>query len=160
MATKGNYYTKEGLKKLKSELREMKTKGRANMARQISEARDKGDLRENAEYNAAKEAQGLLELRISKLESLIASARVVDVSKMDRSRATVLSKVEVRGEKGVTMDYVLVAEEEADVKAKKISVSSPLGKALIGKRVGDKVEVKTPGGVRHFEILNISLEAP
>src|SRR5690606_38349406 len=131
-------YTEEGLKKLKDELHELKTKGRSDMAKQIAEARDKGDLSENAEYDAAKDAQGLLEMRISKLEDLVANARVIDESKLDNSKVSILSKVKIKNKKnGGVMTYMLVAEEEADLKLGKISVKSPIGQGLLGKKVGD-----------------------
>ncbi|MCY4418416.1 MAG: transcription elongation factor GreA [Cytophagales bacterium] len=155
-----NYYTKEGLEKMKAELQELKTRGRAKMAEQISEARDKGDLRENAEYDAAKEAQGLLELRISKLADRIASAQIIDETKLDTSKVTVMSRVWLEGEGGTQIDYLLVAAEETDIKSRKISVDSPLGKALIGKKEKDKVEVQTPGGLRRFQIIKIAFEYP
>jgi len=152
-----NYYTAEGLKKLQDELNELKTKGRADMARQIAEARDKGDLSENAEYDAAKDAQGLLELKISKLEAVVGNARVVDESKLDNSKVSILSKVKIKNTKnGATLTYTLVSEEEADLKAARISVKSPIGKGLLGKEVGDMAEVKAPAGIIKFEILDIS----
>lgn len=156
--SKLSYYTEEGLKKLKDELNELKTKGRADMARQIAEARDKGDLSENAEYDAAKDAQGLLELRISKLEELVANARIIDESKLDNSKVSILSKVKIKNKKnGSVMTYTLVAEEEADLKAGKISVKSPIGQGLLGKKVGDLALVKAPAGNIEFEVVDISI---
>jgi transcription elongation factor GreA len=156
--SKVNYYTAEGLQKLKDELAELKTKGRADMARQIAEARDKGDLSENAEYDAAKDAQGLLELKISKLEDTVANARVIDQSMLDDSKVSILSKVKIKNKKnGQTVTYTLVAEEEADLKAGKISLKSPIGKALLGKVVGDIVLVDVPAGKLEFEVLEISI---
>ena len=153
-----NYYTKEGLDRLKQELHEMTTKGRADMAKQIAEARDKGDLSENAEYDAAKEAQGLLELRISKLETVLGNARVIDESSIDTSQVSILSAVKIKNAKnGMEVKYQIVAEEEADLKAGKISVQSPIGKGLLGKKVGQKAKIKVPAGDMEFEILEISL---
>lgn len=151
-----SYYTKEGLQKLKDELRELKTKGRADIAKQIAEARDKGDLSENAEYDAAKDAQGLLELKISKLEGLVGQARVIDESKLDTSQVSILTKVKIKNKKnGATFSYMIVSEEEADLKNGKISVKSPIGKGLIGKKVGEVASVKAPAGTMEFEILEI-----
>ncbi|WP_250630518.1 transcription elongation factor GreA [Rhodoflexus caldus] len=151
------YYTAEGLQKLKDELHELRTKGRAEIARQIAEARDKGDLSENAEYDAAKDAQGLLELKISKLEELVAQARVVDESMIDTSKVSILSKVKIRNKaNGQQVEYMLVAEEEADLKQGKISVKSPIGQGLLGKKQGELAEITTPRGKMEFEILEIS----
>ncbi|MEM6844456.1 MAG: transcription elongation factor GreA [Bacteroidota bacterium] len=153
-----SYYTKEGLQKLKDELNELKTKGRADMAKQIAEARDKGDLSENAEYDAAKDAQGLLELKISKLEATVGNARVIDESSIDTSKVSVLSTVKIKNKKnGMTVAYTLVSEEEANLKASKISVKSPIGQGLLGKKVGDVAEVKAPAGTMEFEVLDISV---
>ncbi len=153
-----SYYTEEGLKKLTEELNELKTKGRAEMAKQIAEARDKGDLSENAEYDAAKDAQGHLEARINKLATAVGNARVLDESTIDTSKVSILSKVKIKNLKmGATLTYTLVAEEEADLKASKISVKSPIGKGLLGKSKGEKVEINTPGGKMMFEILSISI---
>ena len=133
MTTKVSYYTEEGLKKLKDELNELKTKGRADMARQIAEARDKGDLSENAEYDAAKDAQGLLELKISKLEEVVSNARVIDENNIDTSKVSILSKVKIKNKKnGMEVTYTIVSEEEANLKEGKISVKSPIGKGLAG----------------------------
>lgn len=154
---KVSYYTKEGLKKLKDELQELKTKGRADMARQIAEARDKGDLSENAEYDAAKDAQGLLELKISKLEDTVANARIIDESTIDTSKVSILSTVKIKHKKlKKVMTYTLVSEEEANLKEGKISVQSPVGKGLLGKEVGDDAEIQTPAGKTVFEILEIT----
>ena len=153
-----SYYTEEGLQKLKDELHELKTKGRADMSRQIAEARDKGDLSENAEYDAAKDAQGLLELKIAKLETVIANARLIDESKLDTSQVSYLSKVKIKNKKnGMEVTYTLVSEEEADLKSGKISVQSPIGKGLMGKKKGDLAEVKAPAGILEFEIVDISI---
>lgn len=151
------YYTEEGLKKLKDELYNMKTVQRPSISEQIAEARDKGDLSENAEYDAAKEAQGLLEMKIAKLEELISKARVIDNSLIDNSKVFILSTVTIKNvANGMEMQYTLVAESEADLKAKKISVDSPIGKGLLGKKVGDIADVQTPNGIMQFEIINIT----
>lgn len=152
-----SYYTEEGLNRLKAELNDLKTKGRSEIARQIAEARDKGDLSENAEYDAAKDAQGLHELKISKLEEVVANARVLDESTIDTSQVSILSTVKIKNKKnGAVMNYTLVSEEEADLKAGRISVGSPIGKGLLGKHVGDVAEIKVPAGVLEFEIIDIS----
>lgn len=152
-----NYYTKEGLEKLNQELNQLKSIERPKISAQIAEARDKGDLSENAEYDAAKEAQGLLELKITKLENIIANARIVDESQLDTSKALILSKVKIKNvANGAIMEYTLVSEKEADLKAKKISVNSPIGEGLLGKKVGDVVDIKVPTGVVNFEIIEIS----
>jgi len=151
------YYTAEGLKKLKDELYQLRTIERPKISEQIAEARDKGDLSENAEYDAAKEAQGHLEAKISKLEDLVANARLIDESQMDASKAFILSKVQIKNlNNSTTMEYTLVAESEANLAQKKISVDSPIGKALLGKAVGDVVEVNIPAGLVKFEITDIS----
>ncbi|MGI4021769.1 MAG: transcription elongation factor GreA [Janthinobacterium lividum] len=151
------YYTKEGLEKLKEELQFLKTEGRASIAKAIAEARDKGDLSENAEYDAAKEAQGLHEGRIAKLGLVLASARLLDESKMDNSKVLALSVVKIKNLKnGAVMQYQLVSETEADFKAGKISVSSPIAKGLLGKKVGEKTEITVPAGKIEFEIMEIS----
>ena len=153
-----NYYTKEGLQKLKDELERMKSIDRPNISKQIAEARDKGDLSENAEYDAAKEAQGLLEMKISKLEDTVANARLLDSSQVDTSKVMVLSTVKIRNTSNkMEMSYTLVSESEADLKAGKISVNSPIGKGLVGKKVGEKAEIQVPSGVMTFEILEISI---
>ena len=149
--SKVQYYTEEGLKKLKDELQELKTKGRADIAKQIAEARDKGDLSENAEYDAAKDAQGLLELKIAKLEAVVGNARVLDNSKMDQSKVGILSTVKIKNVKnGMTVTYTLVSEEEADLKAGKISLASPFGKGLVGKSKGEIAEINAPAGKLQF----------
>lgn len=151
------YYTEEGLKKLKDELQEMKTVQRPAISQQIAEARDKGDLSENAEYDAAKEAQGLLEAKIAKLENVIANARIIDDSEIDDSKVYILSTVTIKNvSNGMEMQYTLVAENEADLKAKKISVDSPIGKGLLGKEVGDIADIHTPNGVMKFEVIKIT----
>lgn len=152
-----SYYTAEGLKKLKDELHEMKTVQRPSISNQIGEARDKGDLSENAEYDAAKEAQGLLEMKISKLEAVLSNARVIDSSEIDTSKVFILSKVKLKNvANGMEMEYMLVAENEADLKAKKISVDSPIGKGLLGKEKGAIADIITPNGVMQFEVIEIS----
>jgi transcription elongation factor GreA len=151
------YYTEEGLRKLKEELHAMKTVHRPAISDQIAEARDKGDLSENAEYDAAKEAQGLLEMKISKMEAIIANARVIDESTIDTSKVFILSRVKIKNiSNNMEMEYTLVAENEADLKAKKISIDSPIGKGLLGKKVNEIADVQTPNGVVKFEILDIS----
>lgn len=153
-----SYYTEEGLKKLKEELSHLKSVERPNISKQIAEARDKGDLSENAEYDAAKEAQGLLELKIKKLEAVVGNARVMDEKNVDTSKVSVLSKVKIKNKKnGATMAYMLVSEEEADLKSGKISVASPIGKGLLGKKVGESSEIQVPAGKVEFEILDISI---
>ncbi|HEY4649880.1 MAG TPA: transcription elongation factor GreA [Pontibacter sp.] len=155
--SKVSYYTAEGLQKLKEELQELKTKGRAEVARQLSEARDKGDLSENAEYDAAKDAQGHLELKIAKLEEVVGNARLIDESVLDTSKALILSTVKIKNLKNnMVVDYTLVAEEEADLASGKISVKSPIGKGLLGKSVGEIAEITVPAGKLQFEILDIS----
>ena len=151
------YYTEEGLKKLRDELHEMKTVLRPSISDQIAEARDKGDLSENAEYDAAKEAQGLLEMKISKLETILANARIIDESTIDTSKVFILSTVSIKNvNNGMEMKYTIVAENEADLKAKKISIDSPIGKGLLGKKVGDIADVTTPNGIIKFEIIDIT----
>jgi transcription elongation factor GreA len=153
-----NYLTKEGYERLKAELDELKTDGRKEVARAIAEARDKGDLSENAEYEAAKDAQGLLELKINELEKTLANARIVDSSQLDTSRVTVLAKVTIKNTKsGKRLTYQLVSESEADLKSKKISINSPMGQGLLGKEVGEIAVVETPRGNLEFEIMDISL---
>ncbi|MEJ8755757.1 transcription elongation factor GreA [Pontibacter sp. H259] len=155
--SKLSYYTAEGLQKLKEELHELKTKGRAEVARQLAEARDKGDLSENAEYDAAKDAQGHLELKIAKMEEVVGNARLIDESNLDASKALILSKVKIKNLKNnMVVDYTLVAEEEADLATGKISVKSPIGKGLLGKSVGEIAEITVPAGKLQFEILDIS----
>lgn len=151
------YYTEEGLENLKSELKQLQTVERPKISQQIAEARDKGDLSENAEYDAAKEAQGLLEARIAKMDDLIANARIVDESQIDSSKVFILSKVKIKHLKmKKDFEYTLVAENEADLKSGKISIDSPIGKGLLGKEVGDVADVETPAGIVKFEILSIS----
>jgi len=152
-----SYYTQEGLSKLQKELSELKTKGRADIDRQIAEARDKGDLSENAEYDAAKDAQGLLEMKISKLEDVLSNAKVLDASTVDTSKVSVLSKVKIKNTKnGAIMTYTLVSEEEADLKSGKISVKSPIGKGLLGKKIGESAAIVAPAGNIEFEVLDIT----
>ncbi|MCH7401177.1 transcription elongation factor GreA [Belliella kenyensis] len=154
---KVQYYTEEGLKKLKDELQDLKTRGRQDIAKQIAEARDKGDLSENAEYDAAKDAQGLLELKIAKLEAVVGNARVMDSAMMDASKVGILSTVKIKNVKnGMTVTYTLVSEEEADLKAGKISLASPFGKGLNGKSVGEIAQINAPAGVLEFEVLEIT----
>jgi transcription elongation factor GreA len=156
--SKVTYYTEEGLKRLKDELTFLKTKGRTDIAKQIAEARDKGDLSENAEYDAAKDAQGLHELKISKLEDILSYARVIDASTIDTSKVSILTTVQIRNKKNnAVLKYTLVAEEEADLKAGKISVKSPIGAGLLGKAKGDVVEITVPAGKMEFEIEDITL---
>jgi transcription elongation factor GreA len=151
------YFTPEGLKKLQDELNQLRSIERPRISQQIAEARDKGDLSENAEYDAAKDAQGLLELKISKLEEIVANARIVDESKLDSTKALVLSKVKIKNKgNGTVMTYTLVAENEADFKSGKISVTSPIGKGLLGKKVGEVAVIEVPSGKMQFEILEIS----
>jgi transcription elongation factor GreA len=151
------YYTKEGLEKLKEEVQYLKTTGRSIISNAIAEARDKGDLSENAEYDAAKEAQGHHEDKIRKLEEALANGRLLDESKIDTSKVLALSKVTIKNSKnGATMTYQLVSESEADLKAGKISVASPIAKGLLGKKVGDKTEITVPAGKIEFEIMEIS----
>ena len=157
MSKKVSYYTKDGLEKLKNELTELTGKGRADIAKQIAEARDKGDLSENAEYDAAKDAQGHLEAKIAQLKNLLADARLLDESNVDISKVSILSKVTIKNKKnGASFTYLLVAEEEADLKLGKISTTSPIGKGLLGKKKGESAKIKTPAGEIEFEIVNIS----
>jgi len=155
--SKVSYYTAEGLKKLRAELSQLKDIERPKSSQAIAEARDKGDLSENAEYDAAKEAQGLLELKISKLEEIVSGARLIDESQLDNSKALVLSTVKLKNKNnGMEMKYTLVAESEADLKTGKISVNSPIGKGLLGKSVGDIAEITVPNGTLKLEIVEIS----
>lgn len=150
------YMTQEGYNRLKEELEELRTTGRLEASRAIADARDKGDLSENAEYDAAKDAQGMLELKISDIEKILSSARVISASQLDASKVTVLSKVRIRNVKNKSeATYHLVSESESDLKLGKISVGSPIGSGLLGKKVGETAVVKTPGGELHFEILEI-----
>lgn len=152
-----SYYTAEGLKKLREELEHLKSIERPKASQAIAEARDKGDLSENAEYDAAKEAQGLLEMRIAKMEELVANARLIDESQLDLSKVLVLSTVKIKNQaNGMEMKYTLVAESEADLKSGKISVTSPIGKGLLGKSVGEIAEINVPNGVLKVEILEIT----
>lgn len=152
-----SYYTKSGLNKLKKELEELKTKGRADIANQIAEARDKGDLKENAEYDAAKDAQGMLELKISKIKEKLAYAKVINKSDVNTSKVSILTTVKVKNkDNDMEIDYTLVSEDEADLISGKISVQSPIGKGLLGKKVGDTVRIKVPAGELEFEILEIN----
>ncbi|HSD15172.1 MAG TPA: transcription elongation factor GreA [Flavobacterium sp.] len=152
-----SYYTAEGLKKLKDELDHLKSVERPKASQAIAEARDKGDLSENAEYDAAKEAQGLLEMKISKMEEVVSNARLIDESQLDVSKVLVLSTVKIKNQtNGMELKYTLVAESEADLKTGKISVTSPIGKGLLGKSVGETAEIIVPNGVLKFEILEIS----
>lgn len=151
------YYTSEGLQKLKEELEQLETVQRPAISRQIAEARDKGDLSENAEYDAAKNAQGMLELQISKLQEEIRNARIIDESKMDSSKVLILSVVKIKNiTNNAVMTYTLVPENEADLKSGKISVSSPIAKGLLGKKVGDTAEIQVPAGKITFEIIEVS----
>ena len=155
--SKVSYYTPEGLKKLKDELNQLRDIERPKASQDIADARDKGDLSENAEYDAAKEAQGLLELKISKLEEVVSNARIIDESQLDTSKVLVLSKVKIKNQaNGMEMNYTLVAESEADLATGKISVNSPIGKGLLGKSVGDVADIQVPNGIIKFEIVEIS----
>ena len=154
--SKVSYYTEEGLKKLRQELNQLKDVERPKASQAIAEARDKGDLSENAEYDAAKEAQGMLEMKISKLEAVLSNARLIDESQLDLSKVLVLSKVTIKNlNNQMQLNYTLVAESEADLKSGKISVSSPIGKGLLGKKVGEIAEVTVPNGTLKFEIISI-----
>lgn len=151
------YLTKEGYEKLRKELADLKGKGRAEIAQQIQKAREMGDLSENAEYDAAKDAQGLLEMKIAKLEATVASARILDDSDIDSNKAYILSTVRLKNLKmNKEISYTLVSEEEADLKRGRISVKSPVGKAILGREVGDIVEIQVPAGTMHFELLEIT----
>jgi transcription elongation factor GreA len=151
------YYTKEGLEKIRQELDHLTSIERPSISRQIAEARDKGDLSENAEYDAAKNAQGMLEMKIAKLQEEISNARIIDESKMDLKKVLILSTVKlVNLKNGTNMVYTLVPESEANLKLGKISVTSPIAKGLLGKTVGDQVEIDVPAGKLHFEIIEIS----
>ena len=154
-----SYYTEEGLQKLKDELNHLRDVERPKASQAIADARDKGDLSENAEYDAAKEAQGLLEMKISKLEELVSNARLIDESQLDTDKVLVLSTVKLKNQQnGMEMTYTLVSESEADLKSGKISVTSPIGKGLLGKEVGDVAEIEVPNGTLKFDILEISRE--
>lgn len=157
--SKVSYYTAEGLKKLRDELDFLRDVERPKASQAIADARDKGDLSENAEYDAAKEAQGMLELRISKMEEIVANARLIDESQLDTSKVLVHSTVKIKNVvNNAQMTYKLVAQSEADLKAGKISVDSPIGKGLLGKKVGDTAEIQVPNGTVKFEILEITRE--
>jgi len=152
-----SYYTAEGLKKLRDELDHLKSIERPKASQDIADARDKGDLSENAEYDAAKEAQGLLEMKSSKMEEIVANARLIDETQLDLSKVLVLSTVKIKNQvNGMEMVYTLVAESEADLKSGKISVTSPIGKGLLGKSVGDVAEISVPNGVIKFDIVEIT----
>lgn len=152
-----SYYTPEGLQKLRDELHQMESVERPKISQQIAEARDKGDLSENAEYDAAKEAQGLLEMKIAKLKETLSNARLIDESQLDASKALILSTVRIRNlANKMEMTYTLVAQKEADLKAGKIAVDSPIGKGLLGKSVGDVAEIQVPNGIMKFEVLEIT----
>jgi len=155
--SEARYFTEEGLKKLREELKQLKSVERPKISQQIAEARDKGDLSENAEYDAAKDAQGLLELKISKLDLSLRNARIIDESKMDNSKVLLLSTVTIKNLKNnATMKYTLVPEEESDLKIGKISVESPIARGLLGKEVGDKVDITVPAGTIPFEVIEIT----
>ncbi|WP_405203109.1 transcription elongation factor GreA [Dokdonia sp. LLG6352-1] len=155
--SKVNYYTPEGLKKLKDELNHLRDVERPKASQDIADARDKGDLSENAEYDAAKEAQGMLEMRISKLEELASNARIIDESQLDTSKVLVHSTVKIKNRtNGATMTYKLVAQNEADIKKGLISVDSPIGKGLLGKEVGDVAEIQVPSGIMKFDVVSIT----
>ena len=152
-----SYYTPEGLENLKQEIKHLETVERPKISQQIAEARDKGDLSENAEYDAAKEAQGMLEARISKLKNTFANARLIDDSEIDNSKVFILSTVKIKNIKNnMQLSYTLVAENEADIKSGKISVDSPIGKGLLGKKVGQVADINTPAGIMKFEIISIN----
>lgn len=154
-----SYLTEEGYKKLKNELNHLTTVERPSISRQLAEARDKGDLSENAEYDAAKEAQGLLEMRIAKLEDTIANSRVLDKSKMDSSKVQLLNRIKIKNKNNnAVMDYTIVSESEADLKGGKLSINTPIAKALLGKKKGEVVEVQVPSGKVSFEILDIAIQ--
>ncbi len=155
---KVSYLTEEGFKKLKEEVEHLVRVERPSISNQIAEARDKGDLSENAEYDAAKEAQGLLEMKIAKLQEVLRNSRVLDESKLDASTVQILTKVKLKNIKTkAIMEYMLVAETEADLKMGKISIETPIAKGLLGKKIGDKAKIKVPNGLLELEILNISL---
>ena len=156
--SKVSYITEEGLKKLREELAHLESVERPNISKQIAEARDKGDLSENAEYDAAKEAQGMLEMKIAKLKETIAGSRIIDESKLDTSKVQIMNKIKIKNLKNnAVMTYTLVSESEADLKAGKLSISTPIAKGLLGHKVGDKVDIQVPSGIIPFEVLEISL---
>lgn len=153
-----SYMTEEGLDKLKKELEQLTTVERPSISQQIADARDKGDLSENAEYDAAKEAQGMLEMKIAKLEDMVANARIIDESLIDTSTVQILNKVKIKNKtNNKEVVYTLVSESEADIKSGKISVATPIAKGLLGKKVGDVAEIQVPSGKMSFEIIDISL---
>ena len=153
-----NYVTEAGLKKMQEDLTQLESVERPKISRQIAEARDKGDLSENAEYDAAREAQGLLEMRIAKLKDILANSRVLDASKIDISQVQILNKVTIMNAKTkAKMTYNIVPETEADLKSGKLSVSTPIAQGLLGKKVGDKVDIKVPSGIMTFEIIEIGI---
>lgn len=155
--SKVNYYTPEGLKKLKDELNQLRDVERPKASQDIADARDKGDLSENAEYDAAKEAQGMLEMRIAKLENLASNARIIDESQLDTSKVLVHSSVKIKNQiNGAMMTYKLVAQNEADIKKGLISVDSPIGRGLLGKEVGDVAEIEVPSGIMKFDVVSIT----
>ncbi len=156
--SQASYMTEEGLANLKKELDQLTTVERPSISLQIAEARDKGDLSENAEYDAAKEAQGLLEMRIARMKEMVANARIIDESKIDTSRVQIFNKVRIKNTKSnQQVEYMLVSEAEADIKSGKISVATPIAKGLLGKKVGDVVSIQVPSGEMSFEIIEISL---
>jgi transcription elongation factor GreA len=156
MAT--SYMTQEGYKKLLEELNQLENVQRPSISRQIAEARDKGDLSENAEYDAAKEAQGMLEMKIAKLKESVANARFIDEKKLNTNTVQILNRVKIRNtNNGQEMKYMIVSESEANLKAGKLSINTPIGQGLLGKKVGDAVDVKVPSGIIRFEIIEISL---
>jgi transcription elongation factor GreA len=153
-----SYMTEEGLANLKQELNQLVTVERPAISQEIADARDKGDLSENAEYDAAKEAQGMLEMKIARLEDMVAKARIIDESKIDTSQVQILNKVKIKNtSSNAQIEYTLVSENETDIKSGKISVATPIAKGLLGRKVGDIVDIKVPSGVMSFEILEISL---
>ncbi len=154
---KSTYITEEGLAKLKKELEHLTSVERPAISKQIAEARDKGDLSENAEYDAAKEAQGLLEMKIARLEDMVANSRIIDESKIDNSQVQILNRVKIKNTKNnQQVEYTLVSESESDIKNGKISVATPIAKGLLGKKVGDVVDIRVPSGLMSFEIMEIS----
>lgn len=153
-----SYLTEEGLRKLKAELHQLESVERPSISAQIGEARDKGDLSENAEYDAAKEAQGMLEMKISKVKTILANSRIIDESRIDTSKVQLLNKVKLRNLKNnAEMTYTLVPESEANLKEGKISISTPIAKGLLGKKVGEQAEITVPSGIMTFQILDISI---
>lgn len=156
--SRASYITEEGLANLKKELEQLTSVERPAISQQIAEARDKGDLSENAEYDAAKEAQGLLEMKISRLEDMVAKSRIIDESRIDTSQVQILNKVKIKNTRNnQQVEYMLVSESEADIKNGKISVTTPIAKGLLGKKVGDVVDINVPSGLMSFEIMEISL---